>query len=218
MYNVKGFRSARPRTIAEALNPLRPDLVLVTECGTRRRLRAMGRAMGMEMVHGPLPPWLRRVRNALLIRPPLACEGHELRRFGNAQRFYPRGVLDVRVGDRRQVIRVMVTHLGLRNGERRRHARELVGVLGTAPERLLLGGDLNEGPDGPAVADLTRHLLDAWSLAGEGDGTTFPARDPAARIDYLLVSNGWRVKHASVGAEGLVALSDHLPVIVDAAL
>jgi endonuclease/exonuclease/phosphatase family metal-dependent hydrolase len=48
-------------------------------------------------------------------------------------------------------------------------------------------------------------------------GETFPATDPTARIDYLFVSQEWKVERAlvpSVMPEARIA-SDHLPLVAE---
>ena len=58
-------------------------------------------------------------------------------------------------------------------------------------------------------------LRDAWSHAGDGEGPTFPAFAPTARIDYVFVGTAGTIVRAAVGAEGASEASDHLPVAVD---
>jgi endonuclease/exonuclease/phosphatase family metal-dependent hydrolase len=65
-----------------------------------------------------------------------------------------------------------------------------------------------------AVRRISGVLRDAWIDAGHGEGPTFPAVAPAARIDYVFVGEGVRVTQAGV-ATGASDASDHLPVAVD---
>ena len=48
-----------------------------------------------------------------------------------------------------------------------------------------MGGDFNEGPEGPAVRWLSDRMWDCFVTAGDGPGETFRADGPTARIDYL---------------------------------
>ncbi len=89
----------------------------------------------------------------------------------------------------------------------------LTDVLAGRRPPVLLGGDLNEGPEGPAVGWLAERYWDVFAAAGEGDGFTFPTAGPRARIDYVLVSEGVTVDRAWVG--DAAGLSDHLPVYAD---
>jgi len=101
-------------------------------------------------------------------------------------------------------------HLGLSGEERTEHARELTDLL-AGREPVVLGGDLNEGPEEPAARWIAGRY---WDAARES-GRTFPSWEPRARIDYLFVSEGVAVERAWVGGERFARLSDHLPVLAD---
>lgn len=105
--------------------------------------------------------------------------------------------------------RVAVTHLGLDSEERARHAelvrRELPDDL-----PLVLGADVNEGPDGPAWRALSDGLTDAAASAGD----TFPAGHADRRIDGVFVSPGVEVIEARVLEAGVPPASDHLPLLL----
>jgi endonuclease/exonuclease/phosphatase family metal-dependent hydrolase len=107
-------------------------------------------------------------------------------------------------------------HLGLDGPERGRHARELVALLGTlepsAP--VVVGGDLNVGPDAAAVARIAARLPEV--TAGRG-APSFPASAPTARIDHLFASASLRVVGLTTGAADAGSASDHLPVTVELA-
>jgi endonuclease/exonuclease/phosphatase family metal-dependent hydrolase len=107
-------------------------------------------------------------------------------------------------------------HLGLAPRERERHAREVTDWLRSSPGHLVVGGDLNEGPDGAASRWIAGRLFDAFASAGAGPAATFPAVSPTARIDYLFVSEGVHVIRAWVAdppAGG--PASDHRPIMAD---
>lgn len=108
-------------------------------------------------------------------------------------------------------------HLGLDADQRVAHAKALLGRL---PERLplVIGGDLNEEPTGPAWQLLERRLS-----VLTGDTATFPARAPDRRIDAIFaspslvpVSSEVDVRVAPVlSSDDLLAATDHLPVWAD---
>jgi endonuclease/exonuclease/phosphatase family metal-dependent hydrolase len=82
-----------------------------------------------------------------------------------------------------------------------------------------VGGDLNEHPGRGAAKLLGDRLGDAWLLGGDADGDTFPAGEPAARIDYLFVSEDIRVERVIVPPLPEVRrASDHRPVVAELAL
>lgn len=218
VYNVRHFR-AGPAVVAGTVAGLRPDLALIQECGTRGPLRRFARALEMEAVHGSLTPVLRRVRNAVLVRPPWRAVTHRLQVFERSEPFHPRGALAVQAGRSGSRVWALSVHLGLLDAERRRHAQELTDLCRSIRGPQLIGGDLNEGPDRPAARWIGERYFDAWTAAGTGTGDTFPASDPTARIDYLFSSEEVRVERATVvGRSGVEVASDHRPLVVDVTL
>ena len=85
-------------------------------------------------------------------------------------------------------------HFGLDGAERGRQASRVTGlvaeVVAGVDDLVIVGGDLNATPDMPATARISGALRDAWDQAGDGQGWTFPASAPMARIDYVFVGEG----------------------------
>jgi endonuclease/exonuclease/phosphatase family metal-dependent hydrolase len=161
----------------------------------------------------------RSIHNAVLTRPPWRVLSHRLHRFPKDVRLSPRGALIARVGRGGHRLWAASFHLGLKPGARERNVDELSSVLLGLDGPVIAGGDMNEGPQGRAVAWLADRMWDCFARAGDGPGETFRADDPSARIDYLFVDDGFEVKRAWVlrGPEAVVA-SDHLPLVVDLAI
>ncbi|WP_432495105.1 endonuclease/exonuclease/phosphatase family protein [Kineococcus auxinigenes] len=112
---------------------------------------------------------------------------------------------------------VRSVHLGLDAAERVDHALRLLPDAGAAGRGapLVLAGDLNEEPGGPARAVLTSRLSDAAELAG-GAFATFPARAPRRRIDAVLADGRLAVTAVGTpGVQGAAAATDHLAVVAD---
>lgn len=218
VYNVRGFR-AGVEAVAGVVAPLGPDLLLVQECGARRSLRGFARACGLEAVSGPLSPWRRRIRNAVLVRPPFRVVEHRLHAFHGSRRFYPRGAVVAQIGRAGRRFDALSAHLGLASGERLRHARLLTDVVAGFEGSVVLGVDLNEPPEAPAARWIGERLWDAWTAVGDGEGATFPSEEPTARIDYCFLSEGIAVRDAKVldGPE-VARASDHRPLLADLAL
>jgi endonuclease/exonuclease/phosphatase family metal-dependent hydrolase len=144
---------------------------------------------------------IREWRNTLLPRP----EGGE-----------QRGLLEALVRVRGVRVRVFNTHLQHNSQvERLAQIARIREVLGQTEESLVLLGDLNAIPASPEIAAITDDLVDAWAQAGVGDGFTYDAASPHARIDYVLSSPDVVARTATVVATDA---SDHLPVVVDLAL
>ena len=214
-YNVHGFR-AGVKAVAAALERFHPDLILLQESGSRRALRRFARAMGMEVAADPRAFLRRRGKDAVLVRSPWRIVEHRQYRFPTIDRFYPRGALVARLDASGRRCWAVSAHLGLRRRERARHAREILRLLDALEGPILLGGDLNELPEGPAVQVISELLWDAWLLGSDVAGETFPSEEPTARIDYLFVSEGVRVERALVPSGPKIGTaSDHRPVVAE---
>lgn len=140
-------------------------------------------------------------RNTLLPRP----EGGE-----------QRGLLEARIVVRGAQVRVFNTHLQHTSQVERLAQIDVIrSVVAETRESVVVLGDLNATPETPEIAAITEDLADTWVEAGVGDGFTYDAETPHARIDYVLTS-------ANVVARAAVVVStdasDHLPVVVDLAL
>jgi endonuclease/exonuclease/phosphatase family metal-dependent hydrolase len=211
-YNLHNFRDDRA-SLSGLLRDLAPDVVLLNETGARHRLRRLARELGMAAAADPWSPLRRRVKDAVLVRPPLAVEEHRQRRFAGSVRFYPRGALLARVDGGAVRWWAVAIHLGLRADERLRHVAELLAELADLDDPIIVGGDANERPDGPAMGRLRDRLVDVAHAAAAG---TFPSDAPTAKIDHVFVSSDVRVVNAFVPDDARVArASDHRPVVAD---
>jgi endonuclease/exonuclease/phosphatase family metal-dependent hydrolase len=212
-YNVRGFRDGLDR-VARVVSHFEPDVVLLNETGGRLALRRFARAIGMELAGDPWSPFRRRVKDAVLARPPWHIASSRQHRFPTASRLYPRGALIAEVRRAGARIHAVATHLSLNPGERRRHAEELADIVRALHTPAIVAGDLNELPDGRAVSMLAARFADVWALGGDGDGMTFPVDEPTARIDYVFVTEGIRVDRVVVpGGPDVRTASDHRPVV-----
>lgn len=215
VYNVRGLR-AGPGVVAAPIADLHPDVVIVTEAGTRRRLHRFAGGLGMVAHHGSLPPLLPRVRNAVLVPSDAVVDREGSHAFQGQRRLERRGAFFARVALGGRACWIVSVHLGLEAGRRRDHASELLRLVRRLEEPVLVGGDLNEPPDLGAAAVLGEIGWDAWTRMGFSTGETFPATEPHARIDYLFTSRDVRVERAFVPTSAaLRSASDHLPVVVD---
>jgi endonuclease/exonuclease/phosphatase family metal-dependent hydrolase len=215
-YNVRGFRDGADR-VADVIERVAPDILLLQETGPRRALRRFAADVGMEAAADPWSPFRRRVKDAVLSKPPWRIVAHHQHRFAGSARFYPRGALVAQVGRSGRRVWAVSIHLGLLPVERNGHVHELTDVCaGLAGGPLIIGGDLNAGPEERSVRWLADRYWDVWAtVAGTtAGGATFPGPDPTARIDYLFASAGLRVAAARVPA-GAGAASDHLPVVAE---
>jgi len=211
-YNVRSFRSG-VESVARAFEPLEADVALLQECGSKRALRRFARAVEMGFVSSHRP--FNRVRNAVLYRPGWHPANVDVRDFSRAGRTLRRGLVSVRLRRPGAGLTAVSAHLGLAPGERERHARELTDRLAGVNGGLVLGADLNEGPDGPAARWISKRLHDLATRHAEEAGT-FPAPSPTARIDFLFATAEVKVATAWVpSGREISSASDHRPVVAD---
>jgi endonuclease/exonuclease/phosphatase family metal-dependent hydrolase len=79
---------------------------------------------------------------------------------------------------------------------------------------VVLCGDFNDTPDSRVHQRLREQFADAWALAGQGTGWTFPAGVPRKRIDYVWITKGGAIE--CVGAQVPESdASDHRPLVVE---
>ncbi|MBK8283430.1 MAG: endonuclease/exonuclease/phosphatase family protein [Ahniella sp.] len=118
-----------------------------------------------------------------------------------------RGALEVRFGEEPDDLRVVIVHMALTAAGQLKQANYLAELVRPYSNAVVLG-DFNCAPDSPALAALfaDRHLRPASTLP------TFPSWNPVRCIDLVLTTRTVKVKHVEVLA---VAVSDHLPVVVE---
>lgn len=121
----------------------------------------------------------------------------------------PRGALDVDIDCGGQIMRVVVTHLGLKGVERRLQINRLINVLAEDEARpTLVLGDMNEWFP---VARSLRSFLDMFGK--HRPVRTFPSWLPVFALDRIFVSPKEALVAARVHATKLAKVaSDHLPV------
>lgn len=218
-YNVHSFRAGW-RDVAAALRALEPDLVLLQECGSRRTLLRVAALLGAGAAStAPRFPWFvpfGGIRNAVLYPATWRALQVESSELSRERRSRPRGLVAVRLRHEGVHLTPISAHLGLAATERARHARELTDALASWHGNLVLGVDLNEESGAPAGRWVAERLYDAFAIAGDGPGATFPARAPTARIDFIFVGEGVTVERCWVPSDPEFArVSDHRPVAAD---
>ncbi|MPZ83809.1 MAG: metal-dependent hydrolase [Actinophytocola sp.] len=154
----------------------------------------LARRLGMHVVYGanldlepPAPGRPRRqYGTAILSRYPI-LEWHNTLLPKARPEEEQRGLLEAVLNVRGLDVRAMTTHFQHDNAEARvLQANAVAAAVRSAAEPVVLTGDLNATPDTPEVRTLTAILADSHAEAGRGDGFTYPAEAPAARIDYVL--------------------------------
>jgi endonuclease/exonuclease/phosphatase family metal-dependent hydrolase len=133
----------------------------------------------------------------------------------------PRGALVTIAHTRLGRLQAMTTHLDASAGDEYRHQEadrlyEILRERRATGTPLMLGGDINATPESAVIQKLLGFgLRDAWAECGQGDGFTFPASQPAKRIDYLFLTGALRCTDARVIDS---QASDHRPLLVTVVL
>lgn len=108
-------------------------------------------------------------------------------------------------------VRVFDVHLDYRSDPsvRSTQVNEMLDYMSRNTIPMILMGDMNAPPDAPEIQPLFQRLHDVWP-SPNGPGLTDPAKSPQKRIDYIMVSDCFRVLGSSVPD---VYASDHRPVV-----
>jgi len=216
--------------IAAVIRAQNADLVALQEVGRhwsaatefRDQPAELGRLLGMEFVFGANldrdPPRQgaprRQYGTAILTTWPIRHSENILLPRASTDN-EQRGVLVLDIDVDGAPFRLHNAHLGVSVEDRRLQVDALLTVADTATVPHALVGDFNARPTAPELAPLFARFRDAWAVAGEGEGFTFPASAPTARIDYVLVSAALGISAARVPA---LAGSDHLPLVAELAV
>jgi endonuclease/exonuclease/phosphatase family metal-dependent hydrolase len=147
--------------------------------------------------------------NAVLSRWPVVRQAHH---DVSDHRFEQRGVLHVELLVQGRPLHVMVVHLGLMGGSRRRQVTQIVELMRTelpADDAVVVAGDFNDWAD-QLHAPLRRAGLVTFEALRL---PTFPARAPLLHLDRIyargLLPLTAQVPRGRVWAR----MSDHLPLI-----
>jgi endonuclease/exonuclease/phosphatase family metal-dependent hydrolase len=213
VWNVHGFRSGLG-AVAGVIAKERPELVLLQEARSRRRVRRLAKRLRMEWVSSHR--MFNRVRNAVLYSREWRLVSVKVQDFPKLGRTIRRGFIAAELRRLGAPLTAVASHLGLAPRERVHHARLLTDYLAGVKGPLVVGVDVNEGPEGTASRWISERLFDAFATAGNSDGLTFPAKTPSARIDYLFARDVAQVTASWVSSTTNVrTASDHLPVVAD---
>ena len=129
--------------------------------------------------------------NAVLSRFPIRQQTHTLLQKLNPfleQRGVNRLIIDLCGTE----LVLMNTHLDHTDDAERLYSiaqlKTMSQAYGSRP--LLLCGDFNATPGSSPYAAMAGDFIDAWTVAGQGNGYTFPSANPNRRIDYYWCKPG----------------------------
>ncbi len=218
-YNVRDLLDDR-RAAARVVRAVAPDVLCLQEVPRRLttevRLPLFARDCGMHWGRGRFGTGGTAVLTAPGVGVDASSRGRLLTRFPDRTRGWAGVTVAPDGWPPDTSVTVVSIHLGLRAGERVRHAEHLVATL---PARSVVAGDLNEGPDGEARRVLARH----WPPVLP-DVPTFPVNSPTVTIDAVLADPDLVVAAGDPGerdaleraiAVDVAVASDHRPLWVD---
>ena len=205
-----------PERIAEVIQQLDANIIGLQEVESLyegepglHQLNYLAGRSGLRAVAGPAVFYAdSHYGNALLTSAPVInVRRHDLSVAGRE----PRGALDVDLKIHDRDVRVIVTHLGLHAGERRRQTQDLLKILSQPSRQLtILLGDFNEWlPWSRPIRWLSRRLGKSPAYG------TFPARYPLFALDRIWISHGHpqtRADFEVLKTNETVNASDHLPL------
>lgn len=210
-YNIYGARY--PQELRAAVLALAPDVLVVSETPKvpliwRWQCDRLAGSWGMRRAGGGRDAG----SNMICVSPRVDVLDTTARRLPQP-RFQPRrGVVTAQCAIDGVEFGVVGVHLSLRKPSRPLEAAEAVLDSAWLRGPLLVCGDFNEGPHGPAW----QVFRDAGLVdAADPTAVTSPAAAPASRIDAVLV-RGVDVREHVVPDPGdglLPRASDHLPVL-----
>jgi endonuclease/exonuclease/phosphatase family metal-dependent hydrolase len=137
-------------------------------------------------------------------------------KYENRREAERRGMLRVEVDIGGRSIDFATTHLDYQREDARLFETEqLLRFLSAVRNPLIVVGDFNDEPIGSAYKLVLTKFADAWMASrAKGNGFSYPADQPAKRIDYIFFrsSDGVRAKKSWVVK---TPASDHLPVVAE---
>ncbi|HLU45510.1 MAG TPA: endonuclease/exonuclease/phosphatase family protein [Natronosporangium sp.] len=214
-YNVHGLADDR-QALVTLVRELKPDVLVLQEAPRRFRWRhkcaALAHDLGMVVAVGGGPG----LGNLILTDLRVWVTDTGIRRLPHTPGRHLRGavVAHCRIGS--TPFTVVGTHLSYDPVELPEHAQQLSRWLTQLPGPVILAGDLNDQPGGPAWEILQPGRVDAATVDGAVAADTFPAVAPDRRIDAILVDPEVTVRSCwVVDSAAARRASDHLPVVAD---
>ena len=212
-YNVRSLRDDRA-AVVRTLRAIDADVACIQEAPRfvrwRSKCAALARESGLLYVAGGGTAG----GTAMLAAQRVDVSGALAYSLSRTPRLHRRGAVAARIHKAGAWCTVASIHLGLDADERSRHRREILGLVERYAEPVtILGGDINEWPDGPTWQALAAEFTDAGGAEGVA---TFTAGNPRHRIDAVFVRGPATVLSYEVvdGADARIG-SDHRPVVAE---
>jgi endonuclease/exonuclease/phosphatase family metal-dependent hydrolase len=151
---------------------------------------------------------------AILTRFTIRATDHRL--YQNTREAERRGFIRAEVFVHGSILNFVTTHLDYQNEDGRLfEAQQLLSALKDVKGPLIVVGDFNEGPSGPAYQLMRYQFGDSWiESRGTDQGFSYPTDKPSKRIDYIFFRPADRVRIKRAWTVNTEA-SDHIPVVAD---
>jgi endonuclease/exonuclease/phosphatase family metal-dependent hydrolase len=214
--------------IIQKIKRLKPDILALVEVDTgsfrshkKDEVVYFEKKLGLhsfvEMIKYPFQGWLKlfhfipilnRQANAIVSRYKLVDIRYHLFHEGTK-----RMVIEATINCPKKVT-LLLAHLALGYDTRKRQIEELVKIVNSIRNPVILMGDFNTFHGVVELETLMNrtHLKDKAKLDEHSMGYTEPAWHPMKRLDYVLVSPQIKVKSYEVLN---FHFSDHMPLMVD---
>lgn len=151
---------------------------------------------------------------AILSRLPIGATDHRL--YQNTREAERRGFIMAQVLVNGRQLNFVTTHLDYQYDDGRVfETQQLLNALKDVKGPLIVVGDFNDLPWGPAYQLMRYQFTDAWiECRSTAEGFSYPADKPAKRIDYIFFRSTDRSRTKRAWIVNTTA-SDHVPVVAD---
>lgn len=212
-YNIRSLRDDA-EAVAAVIRGCDPDIVCIQEAPRffrwRTKCAVLASESGLLVVTGGRPAGAMLLLASLRMRVVAAHDVLLSKKRGLHQRGM--AIATFEVGAAR--LTVASIHLGLEASERQRHVDEILLRASAFQHPVILAGDINEEPSGPAWRTLAADYRDAYDVSPSGGEYTYSATRPVRRIDGIFASSEVEVLECGVpDVAGIERASDHRPVL-----
>ena len=212
-YNVRSLRDSA-RDVATVIRAADADVVCIQEAPRflywKKKNRQLAKDSGMRILTGG------RAAGAmvLLARPGVRVLDRRNVKLPKRWRLHQRGLAIGVVDVDGTPVTIASTHWSLDDHERLEHLPVIRAYVEALEHPVVLAGDINETPDGPAWQELVTAYQDAYAVAPAGPANTYSGKDPHKRIDGVFVDPRLTVVSCTAFQHPAVATaSDHVPVL-----
>lgn len=210
-YDISGCQDIA--AVGQVVRRLDADVVGLVSVRSPRDLRAIARAADLEIAHRATG---RGSVSAVLSGATIRVRSTDRLPLATSRGTTNRAAVHAILGVAGTSVSVTAVDFGLRAEVRARNQRTLRDFLAHVGPPVIVAASLHAAVSETSLAELGGDLQDAFAVAGAGSGQTFPAGDPVARHDVVLVDTRLRVVSCRVDrGDGAEAAARHRAVITE---